>query len=1186
VTDLAEPTEYKLADRFRWDEGRVFLSGLQALARVPLEQLRADSRAGIRSAAFVSGYPGSPLAGFDRAIADASRAAPELAVVLRPGLNEELAATAVMGSQLVTTIDGHRYDGVVGIWYGKAPGLDRASDALRHAVFAGTSPFGGAVAIVGDDPAAKSSTLPSSSDATLVDLHIPVLYPGDVQEALDLGRHAVALSRASGLWTSLKVVAAVADGTGTVELHPDRVTPVIPHVEVDGLPFVPTPSGRLLTPYTLDLEREFITTRLELARQYGVDNGLNNISVHGAEDWIGLAATGHTYYEMMEALRLLGFRGRDDLNAAGIRLLHLRLPVPLDPALVRRFGRDLAEIVVVEEKNPTLEWFMKDALYALAQRPQVYGKHDELGRPLLPASGALDADTIAPALRQRLQDRLGSRLAPLVVERGSDRRSIQVTAVRSPYFCSGCPHNTSTKVPDGALVGGGIGCHAMVAIMEPARVGQIVGLTAMGGEGAQWIGMAPFVEANHLFQNIGDGTYFHSGQLAVQAAVAAGVNITYKLLFNGHVAMTGGQQPEGQLGVPNLAQILLLQGVKRVLITTEDVGRYRRINLPEGVEVWDRSRIIEAQQALAEIPGVTVLIHDQECAAEIRRSRKRGTAQRPGFRVVINERVCEGCGDCGDKSNCLSVQPVATPFGRKTRIDQTSCNLDLSCLEGDCPSFMTVKPARKARRSRAKRSAPGHMTPVPEAFVSDLPLPPPLAPSDSCTIRLSGIGGTGVVTVSQILGTAALLEDWLVRGLDQTGLSQKAGPVVSDLRLTRGTPQPSNKASKGSVDVLLAFDLLAAASDAHREGASPDRTVVFGSSSPTPTGEMVVHPDRPYPAEDVLRARLDSMSRAARNQYVDASGITENLFGDSTSANVFLLGVAYQAGALPVAAPSVERAIELNGVAVERNLAAFRWGRRWVADPETVRRLMLPATDTGDAERTAAGIRPPLPGRLQELFAQIDERTRLGDLVALRAADLVAYKSVSYAKRYLTDLVDVLTAEQTVSPLADELTEAVAVHLYQLMAYKDEYEVARLLLAPQATEAAEAVGGPGARVTWRLHPPLLRSLGVKRKLRFGRWARPLLGLLRAGRRLRGTPLDLFGWAKVRRLERRLVKEYRAAVAHLCTALTLGNHREACRIAALPDAVRGYETLKLQRAEVYRRELQTALSRFEADPVHV
>ena len=708
---------YALADRFRLEDGRVFLSGVQAVARLPADQLRIDRRNGLNTAAFVSGYQGSPVGTLREEVSRAVRTVPDLPIVVRPGVNEELAATAVMGSQLADERPERKYDGVLGMWYGKAPGLDRACDAIRHAVFAGTSPRGGVVAVVGDDPAAKSSTLPSSSDATLVDLHMPIVFPGDVQEALDLARHSVALSRASGVWVGYKLVTAVADGTGTVDVHPDRVMPAIPTIEVNGQLFVPRPSGRLLTPYSLEMEREFQEVRSVLARQYGVLNRLNQVTVGTEDDWIGIAASGHTYHELREALRLLGFTDDESLRRHGIRLMRLSMPVPLDDEQVRQFAHGLSEVLVVEEKNPTLEVLVRSALYTWDERPAVVGRHDEHGAQLIPGGGAIDADKLLAPLRSRLVRRIDeTRIAPLPARDEPTR--IPLTVNRTPFYCSGCPHNISTRVPPGSLVGGGIGCHPMIALMDPDRVGDVAGLTAMGNEGAQWIGMSPFVDRSHIIQNLGDGTYFHSGSLAVRAAVAAGVNITFKLLYNGTVAMTGGQDPQGQMDVPAVVQELLLEGVERVIVTTDDLAAYRNAEfgpLADRVTVWDRTRLIEAQEVLAAISGVTVLVHDQACAAEKRRARSRGKLAKPDFRVVINERVCEGCGDCGDKSNCLSVQPVMTEYGRKTRIHQTSCNFDMTCLEGDCPSFalVTVDGTSKHETGTAQRDGlPGEFDPA------------------------------------------------------------------------------------------------------------------------------------------------------------------------------------------------------------------------------------------------------------------------------------------------------------------------------------------------------------------------------------------------------------------------------------------------------------------------------------------
>jgi len=1153
VTDLADRPDlsaYELVDRFRREDGRVFLSGVQALARLPVDQLRIDRRNGLRTAAFVSGYQGSPVGTFQEEASAAAATVPDLPVIIRPGLNEELAATAVMGSQLVDSLGDKRYDGVVGVWYGKAPGLDRAGDAIRHGVFAGTSRHGGVMAIVGDDPAAKSSTLPSSSDATLVDLHMPIIFPGDVQEALDLSRHAVALSRASGIWVGLKLVTPVADGTGTVDVHPDRVQPVVPTMEFDGKVFVPHPSGRLLTPYTLEMEREFQQVRSELARRYGVANRLNRVTVSTERDWIGIAASGHTYHELREALALLGLGDDDALRGAGVRLFHLLMPVPVDEQQIRDFAHGLAEVLVVEEKNPTLELLVKSAMYDSAERPRVVGRHDETGAPLVPGTGMLDADRLLDPLRRRLAARLGDDvLRQLPATRQASRIPLMVN--RTPFYCSGCPHNLSTRVPEGTLVGGGIGCHAMIALMEPERVGDIAGLTAMGNEGAQWIGMAPFVDRDHLVQNLGDGTFFHSGSLAIRAAVAAGVDITYKLLYNGTVAMTGGQDPQGQMTVPEVVQSLLLEGVARVIVTSDDPGKWDDADFgplaDRRVEVRDRTMLMESQVELAAVPGVTVLVHDQRCAAELRRDRSRGIVEKPDWRVVINERVCEGCGDCGDKSNCLSVQPIDTPYGRKTRIHQTSCNFDTSCLQGDCPAFATV--TLDAEGLKAAKPATG-TTGDPSV---GLPDPVPEVPSDAFTVRFSGIGGTGVITVSQVLGTAAMLDGFVVRGLDQTGLSQKAGPVVSDLRLSRGEVPASNHANSSGVDCLMAFDLLVAASDTHRVGADTARTIVVGSVASSPTGSMVVHPTTAYPQLAALTGRLDEVSRSDHNRYVDAAAIVTGLFGDATTANILLLGVAVQAGAVAVHPDAIERAIELNGVAVDRNVAAFRWGRRWVVAPVEV-------------EAAAA-----LPGVV------LPETT--DELIERLADDLVGYQSEAYADRF-RDLVAVArAAERRADPESSAFTEAVARFGYKLMAYKDEYEVARLLLEPAARAAYEAVGGPGTEVTWRLHPPMLRAAGLKHKMKLGPRTKPVLAALARSKRVRGTVADPFRWAAVRKLEREMIPEFEDAVRLLSTRLTAGNLPEAVEIASLPDQVRGYEHLKLDRATRYREELAARLASF-------
>jgi indolepyruvate ferredoxin oxidoreductase len=1140
--------DYRLEARYTRDDGRVFMTSIQALARIAPEQLRRDRSDGRRTAAFLSGYPGSPLGGFDMEVARMVRQYPDLPLVHRPAVNEELGASAVMGSQLAAARPDATYDGVLGVWYGKAPGLDRATDAIRHGVFAGTSPLGGVIALVGDDPAAKSSTMPSSSDAALVDLHMPIMYPGNTEECLELGLHAAAISRASGLWAAMKIVTPVADGSGTVDLPVLHRAPVIPAHEPR-----PAPSAVFLgSARMIAAEEEFRTVRAELAYRYGVENRLNRIEIDPPDAWIGIVATGYTYYEMKEALHRLGLTDDASIHGAGIRLLQLRMPVPFDTELVHRFARGLTEIIVVEEKNPTLEWLIKDALYDFGDRPTVVGKYHEDRQRLMPSHGLLDTDAILPGLRRRLARRLEDRLAPLPPP-VREKSLISLSLNRTPFFCSGCPHNWGTKVPEGALVGAGTGCHGMSLLMPEQLVGQTFGITAMGNEGAHWIGMEPFVETNHVFQNFGDGTYFHSGQLAIQAAIGAGVSITFKILYNSTVAMTGGQDATFSVGVPELCSILLTQGVRRVIVTTADPSGYSRATLPTSVEVLNRSRIVEAQETLAAIPGVTVLINDQECAAELRRGRKRGTVPTPTTRVVINHRICEGCGDCGDKSNCLSVQPLDTALGRKTTIHQASCNFDYSCLEGDCPAFMEVEV--------------GGSPSFGEWPLPDVPPAPEFEVVGTVPLRLAGIGGTGVVTAAQILATAAMFDGWSVAGLDQTGLSQKAGPVVSDVILA-DRETTTNLVGEGEAAALVAFDQLVAASDPVIRVCDPATTRVVASTDRVPTGAMIGHPDIDFPADEAS-ARLASAS--SEMSAVDAATLSEAVTGDAATANVLLLGMAVQRGVFPVSVMSMRRAIELNGVAIERNLAAFEWGRACVSHPTEIDEVLTAHSLASGAHLTV----PDLPTALQERIAGLSLDPGLAERVAMLAADLVAYQDERWASRFLDRIAAAAAADHDTWGM--RLTRAAADGLHKLMAYKDEYEVARLMLLPEGISAARGVGGQNPKVRWMLHPPVLAAVGVKRKVRFGRWSRPLFRLLRHGKRLRGTPFDPFGQFEVRRMERRLIPEYERALEVIIEGLTADRYDEAVRVATLPDQVRGYESLKMRRAHAYREELARSLA---------
>lgn len=1184
--------DYQLADRYQKDQGTVLLSGIQALARLPIEQLRLDQRAGRKTAAFVSGYPGSPLGGLDMELQRALRVAADLPIVHEPAVNEELAATAVMGSQLAAARPDARYEGVVGMWYGKAPGLDRAGDALRHGVFAGSSPLGGAVVLVGDDPACKSSTMPSSSDATLVDLHMPILYPGTVAECLELGLHAVAISRATGLWASMKIVTPIADGSGTVVLPAMTEPPLMPTVEVDGKVWQSTPSAQFLGPRMLEVEREFREVRLPLATEYGIRNKLNRIAIDPPDPWLGIVATGFTYNQTLDALRRLGLPTAADVERAGIRLLQLRMPVPFDADLVRRFAEGLDEILIVEEKNPTLEWLVKDALYGSANTPAVYGKTARDGSQLFRSWGLLDADAIVDPLRRALAPRIGDRLVPEQPAR--QKQLIPLAVNRTPFFCSGCPHNWGTKVPDDALVGAGTGCHGMTLLMDPERVGEGIGITAMGNEGTQWIGMEPFVEAEHLFQNYGDGTFFHSAQLALQNCIGAGKHMTFKILFNSTVAMTGGQDSQSGLDIQSLVAMLQAIGVAKVAITTEDLDRYQTIALPAEVTVRDRSRIVETQEELRTVPGVTVLIHDQECAAELRRDRRRGTIETPKKRILINHRICEGCGDCGDVSNCLSVQPTETPFGRKTKIDQASCNFDYSCVEGDCPAFMTIE-------------GDGVSASMPDAGAVDvsLPVPTPRADRDSVRIRMAGIGGTGVVTAAQIIGTAAMFDGWEVNGLDQTGLSQKAGPVISDLVLHRGDSWASNVVGRGEADLILAFDALVAAGDAALSAAGPT-SVVVASSTKTPTGKMITEPALPYPVS-ATGQRLRDRTHAGAVRSLDAAALATALTGSAAQANLLLVGVAVQSGDLPISIAAIEQAIELNGVAVAANLSALHWGRHWVVDATAVEDTAVEVTavdvtavDVTAVERATsgeagaganAGERANVGGSAggspsatphRKLSDRIDSLALPADLVdrlRLLSHDLHGYQDLAYATGFLDRVEEITVAERQTVGAVGPLTETFANSLHKLLAYKDEYEVARLMLDPSVHEQAKAVGGVDATVSWQLHPPMLKALGMQSKISVGSWATPGIRTLAKLKKLRGTSVDPFGRTEMRRLERSLPAEFIAAMNTVRHHLNTDNLDAAVEIAGLADQVRGYEALKLRRAAAFRTELEVAVTRF-------
>jgi indolepyruvate ferredoxin oxidoreductase len=1131
---------FRLSDRYELEEGALYLSGLQALVRIPIDQYRLDQRAGRRTRTLIAGYEGSPLAGYDLEIGRRRELLEAHGVTHRPSVNEELGANAVQGSQLASASADKTCDGVVGIWYGKAPGLDRATDALRHGNLGGADANGGVLIMVGDDSVAKSSTVPSSSEVALAELGLPLLAPADPQDVLDLGLHGIALSRFCGLFTGFKLATNVVDGSASVQVAGDRITITEPDRTVDGTEFRHQVSANFLQPNLTQLETTQTGARLELARRYAYANGLNRIEGDPAAR-VGIIAAGASYLDVRQALQLVGI-GAGDLASSGVRVLKLGMVSPLEPRIVTEFARGLDEIVVVEEKRAFIELAVKDLFYGQADAPLVSGRRTPTGSPMLRTSGDLPPDVIAAAIAPRIiahvdQPAVQAWLTAQQAPAGA-RRPLELLPIiaRTPYFCSGCPHNRGTQVPEGSLVGAGIGCSTLAVLMPEERFGNIIGFTQMGGEGGLWVGMEPFVRQNHLLQNIGDGTFHHSGSLAVRQAVGTGSHITFKLLYNGAVAMTGGQQAVGKMPVPRVATALLAEGVRKVIITTDDPGRYRGVRLPRGAEVRHRDRLAQAQEELAAIDGVTVLIHDQECATELRRKRKRGLVAEPAERVLINERVCEGCGDCGVKSNCLSVQPVDTEFGRKTRIHQASCNKDFSCLDGDCPSFLTVKPGKAGKAGKAVQAPASEDLPEPEIRVR----------TDEFNLRITGVGGTGVVTIAQVISTAATLAGLQVRALDQMGLAQKGGAVVSDIRLS---PEPftgANKLTPGSCDLYLGCDLLVAADAVQLAAASPDRTIAVTCTSRVPTGAMIQSTEVAFPDVAGTVARIHELTRAEHGVAVDARAQTSALLGDDQFTNVFLVGAAVQAGALPVPARYLEQALELNGVAVEKNLAAFRAGRRYVIDGATAE-----ADDAAEADGADA-------------------------VIQRRVAELTAFQNADYAAGYAAQVRAVAEAERAALGAPGELTSTYARNLYKLMAYKDEYEVARLSLDPALDASVAAQFGPDARYYYRLHPPVLRSLGMQKKVTLGPWFRPVFRALYASRGVRGTALDVFGRTEVRRTERALPHEYRDAVTAALPRLSAQTLPALVALADLPDMVRGYEEVKLANVARFRTALAEAV----------
>ncbi len=1127
-----------LGDKYQLTRGRVFLTGMQALVRLTLLQSERDRAAGLNTAGFVSGYRGSPLGGLDRAFVSAAQDLAEHRIRFQPGVNEELAATACWGTQQLHLFPEPQHDGVFAMWYGKGPGVDRCGDVFKHANHAGTARHGGVLVVAGDDHGAKSSAVAHQSEHQFSAAGIPVLAPSDLQEYLDFGLHGWAMSRYSGLWVALKTSGAIAESSATVEVAPERAQPRLPQdfaLPPDGLN-IRLPDSQLAQ------ERRIQEYKVYAALAYARANGLDRAVLDSPRARLGIITCGKAYGDVRRALDDLGI---DEAQAAaiGIRLYKVGLVWPLEAEGVRRFAAGLEEVLVIEEKRQVIEYQLKEELYHWREdvRPRVIGKFDEHGewgaqhgKWLLPPTAELTPGAIARVIAARLapfhgSERIARHLALLDAQEAALAHS-HVAMQRPPWFCPGCPHNTSTRVPQGSCALAGVGCHLMATWMDrDTRV-----ISQMGGEGASWIGLAPYSGTRHVFANMGDGTYFHSGLLAIRAAVAAGVNITYKLLYNDAVAMTGGQPVDGSLGVPQLTRQLAAEGVSRIVVVAEDVAKYRTLHgLAPGAQVRPRAEFDRVQRELRQVPGVSVLIYDQLCATEKRRRVKHGELAPPAEHVFIHELLCEGCGDCALRSNCLAVVPVETEFGRKRRIDPAACTSDLSCLAGRCPAMVVVRGGVPRRRR------------VPEGPLEKaLPEPAVCASSrNPYAILVTGIGGSGVVTVGALLGMAAHLEGKGVVVVDMTGLAQKAGAVYSHVRIADDPRRlQAGRIAAGEADVVLAGDLVVTVAAEALGCMRGGRTRAVVSSAHHATGEFIAKRDLEFPAAAMQRELVRVLGEEALD-FLDASAAATSLAGDSLKGNVLLLGYAYQKGLLPLSAAALLRAIELNGAAVDDNKAAFTWGRIAALEPGRVARLVAPAHG-------------------EPLAQSLEQR------VERRARYLTEYQDEAYARRYRELVARARAREAALLPGSSALAEAVADGYFRLLAAKDEYEVARLLGDARFAQELDAAYEGRAELVYRLHG---RS--------YGAWIAPLLRALARTRRLRGTALDPFARLPARRLERRLLAEYEQSLAEVLDMLDTRNHAIAVELAAQPAAIRGFGPVKAEAAEAAqarRGELLVAL----------
>ncbi|MDP6707761.1 MAG: indolepyruvate ferredoxin oxidoreductase family protein [Alphaproteobacteria bacterium] len=1143
-----------LDDKYTQEAGPIYLTGSQALVRLALNQLRRDEVAGLETACFISGYRGSPMHNVDKELWRAGRLVAGQRIHFQPGVNEDLAATSCWGSQQANMYPGARHDGVFAIWYGKGPGLDRSIDAIRHANLGGTSAHGGVLAVVGDDPAMKSTDVPAASETMFADLLMPMLYPATVQEILDYGHLGWEMSRFSGAWTGFKLTAETVDAAAVVDGGPERLRIVRPNFELP-------PDGVSIRAddVWLDQEPRLRRYKLPAALAFARANEINRRIIDGPGRRLGIIASGKTAMDVRQALKDLGL---DDKAAAeaGISFLKIGMPFPLDAETVRSFADGLEEILVVEEKRRFMESRVRDALYDMPEgrRPRVVGRYDEAGGMLLPECGEFGADEIAVVLAGRLarfheSERFAARLAFLdaKAERLAGRSGLEIA--RIPYFCSGCPHNTSTRVPEGSQAQGGVGCHYMSTYMERNTGAH----THMGGEGANWIGNAPFTETRHVFQNLGDGTYFHSGLLAIRACVAADVNITYKILFNDAVAMTGGQPHDGTLTPMAISAQVHAEGVKKIVVVTDEPDKYAiGAAFAPGTRIEHRRELDRVQRELRETPGVTVLIYDQTCAAEKRRRRKRGEMVDPPRRMFINHRVCEACGDCSRTSNCLSVLPLTTALGPKRVIDQSSCNKDYSCAEGFCPSFVNVIGARP-RSAAGGREVPRELALLPE------PTRPVPAAGESFDILVTGIGGTGVVTIAALLTMAAHMEGKAFSTIDQFGMAQKGGAVTSHVRIAGAEDDlGAVRLGSGDADLILGCDSLVTGSELALTVIDPARTSVVLNTHQAITGQFALNPDLAFPAS-ALETRVRAEADADKVHSLNATRLATLLLGDAIASNLFMLGFAYQKGLVPVSAAALAQAIELNGLAVEMNKAAFEWGRRATHDLSAVE---------AEAESGAATAE-----RVPESLEAI---------VAHRTAELGRYQDAAYAQRYESLVRRVAAAAQALSEGAPGLAETVARNLYKLMAYKDEYEVARLYSEPTFAQELEARFEGIERLELLLAPPLLSRpdplTGAVRKRTFGPWIFPALRWLARLKGLRGSALDPFGRTEERRTERALIADYEAIVEELLGKLDPGNRALAVAIAEVPATIRGFGHVKAANVVAARAEWERLMAAWRSD----